>query len=108
MDREAEDVIVVAEVKPLTVLQPVVDDSDSCHVVHHLPRLSVKQVVTTVEPPIPAANRTATIKLTVRQYTDKYIRAHRPDPDLSKVQTTRDGVLKFVFTETINVCLQFK
>lgn len=57
VDGEAEDVVVVAEVKPLTVLQPVVDDGDGGHVVHHLPRLTVEQVVTTVKAPIPAGNR---------------------------------------------------
>lgn len=45
------------EVKPLAVLQPVVDDSDGGHVVHHLSRLTVEQVVTAVEAPVPAANR---------------------------------------------------
>lgn len=57
VDREAEDVIVVAEVKSLTVLQPVVDDGNSGHVVHHLPCLTVEQVVPTVKSPIPAGNR---------------------------------------------------
>lgn len=60
VDGETEDVVVVAEIKPLTVLQPVVDDGDGRHVVHHLPRLSVEQVVTTVEAPVPAANRKQT------------------------------------------------
>lgn len=51
---QAEDVVVVAEVEPLAVLQPVVDDSHGGHVVHHLPGLSVEQVVATVEAPVPA------------------------------------------------------
>lgn len=54
---EAEDVVVMAEVKPLTMLHAVVDDSDGSHVVHHLPRLTVEQVVSTVEAPIPAEIR---------------------------------------------------
>lgn len=57
VDGEAEYVIVVAEVEPLTVLQPVVDNGDGGHVIHHLPRLTVEQVVTTVKAPIPAGNR---------------------------------------------------
>lgn len=57
VDSEAENIVIVAQVKPLTVLQPVVDDSDGSHVVHHLPRLTVEQVVTTVEAPIPVGNR---------------------------------------------------
>lgn len=71
MDGEAEDVVVVAEIKPLTVLQTVVDNGDGSHVVHHLPRLTVEQVVTTVEAPIPAqvtGSYTATIK--VSSYTE--------------------------------------
>lgn len=54
MHGQAEDVVIVAEVEPLAVLQPVVDDSHCGHVVHHLPRLSVEQVVATVEAPVPA------------------------------------------------------
>lgn len=53
MHGQAEDVVVVAEVEPLAVLQPVVDDSHGGHVVHHLPSLSVEQVVATVEAPVP-------------------------------------------------------
>lgn len=55
MDGEAEDVVIVTQVKPLTVLQPVVDHGDGRHVVNHLPRLSVEQVVTAVKAAIPAA-----------------------------------------------------
>lgn len=54
---QAEDVVVVAEVEPLAVLQPVVDDDHGGHVVHHLPCLSVEQVVATVEAPVPAGSR---------------------------------------------------
>lgn len=54
MHGQAEDVVVVAEVEPLAVLQPVVDDSHGGHVVHHLSSLSVEQVVATVETPVPA------------------------------------------------------
>lgn len=50
---QAEDVVVVTEVEPLAVLQPVVDDSHGGHVVDHLPSLSVEQVVATVEAPVP-------------------------------------------------------
>lgn len=57
MDREAEDVVVVAEVEPLAVLQPVVDDSDGSHVVQHLARLAVEQVVTAVKASVPAGHR---------------------------------------------------
>lgn len=57
VDGEAEDVVVVTEVESLTVLRPVVDDGDGSHVIHHLPRLTVEQVVTTVKAPIPAGNR---------------------------------------------------
>ena len=57
MDGEAKDVVVMAEVKPLTVLQPVVNDGDCGHMVDHLARLTVEQIVTTVEPPIPSENR---------------------------------------------------
>lgn len=53
MHGEAEDVVVMAEVKPLAVLQAVVDDGDGGHVVDHLPRLTVEEVVTAVEAPIP-------------------------------------------------------
>lgn len=54
---EAEDVVVVAQVKPLTVLQPVVDDGHGGHVVHHLPRLAVEQVATAIEASVAAGNR---------------------------------------------------
>lgn len=54
MHGQAEDVVVVAEVEPLAVLQPVVDDDHGGHVVDHLPGLSVEQVVATVEAPVPA------------------------------------------------------
>lgn len=54
---EAEDVVVVSEVKALTVLHPVVNDSDCGHMEHHLPRLGVEQVVATVKATVPAANR---------------------------------------------------
>lgn len=53
---QAEDVVVVAEVEPLAVLQPVVDDGHGGHVVHNLPSLSVEQVVATVEAPVPAGS----------------------------------------------------
>lgn len=56
---QAEDVVVVAEVEPLAVLQPVVDDNHGGHVVNHLPGLSVEQVVATVEAPVPAGSSAA-------------------------------------------------
>lgn len=70
---EAEDVVVVAEVKPLTVLQPVVNDGNGGHMVHHLPCLTVEQVVTTVKASIPAqtGDKTATIKVTIGHFIQK-------------------------------------
>lgn len=53
MDSEAEDVIIVTKVEPLAVLQAIIDDGDSSHMIHHLSRLSVEQVVTAVKAPIP-------------------------------------------------------
>jgi len=57
VDGEAEDFVIMTKVKPLAVLQPVVDHSDGSHVVHHLPGLTVEQVVTTVKAAVAAANR---------------------------------------------------
>lgn len=54
---EAEDVVVVSQVEALTVLQPVVDHGHGGHVEHHLPRLSVEQVVATVEAAVPEGRR---------------------------------------------------
>lgn len=62
MDGQAEDVVVVAQVEPLRVLQTVVDDGDSSHVVHHLPRLGVEQVVPAVKAPIPEDQETTPMR----------------------------------------------
>lgn len=53
MDSEAEDVVIVTKVEPLTVLQAIIDDGDSSHMIHHLSCLGVEQVVTAVKAPIP-------------------------------------------------------
>ena len=50
---EAEDVLVVAQVEPLAVLQAVVHHSDRSHVEQQLPCLAVEQVVPAVEAPVP-------------------------------------------------------
>lgn len=57
MDSEAEDVVIVSQIKVLAVLQPVVDDGHSGYVEHHLPRLTVEQVVPAVEASVPAGQR---------------------------------------------------
>lgn len=54
---EAEDVVIVSEVKPLAVLQAVVDHAHGGHVVDHLPRLAVVQVVPAVKAAVPAGGR---------------------------------------------------
>lgn len=70
VNREAEDVVVVAKVKPLTVLQAVVYDSNGGNVVHDLPPLSVEEVVTTIKAPIPVGNRKqAATTILIRSHT---------------------------------------
>ena len=67
---QAEDVVVVAQVEPLGVLQPAVDHGHGGHVEDHVPRLAVEQVVATVEAAVAAGtgeslstnpNRTASV-----------------------------------------------
>lgn len=53
MDSETEDVVIVTKVEPLTVLQAIIDDGNSSHMIHDLSRLGVEQVVTAVKAPIP-------------------------------------------------------
>lgn len=50
---QADDVIIVAQVKPLTVLLSVVDHAHRRHMVHHLPGLGVEQVVSAVVATVP-------------------------------------------------------
>lgn len=49
---ETEDVIVMTEVKALTVLLSVIDHGYSSDVIHHLPSLRVEQIIPAVAPPI--------------------------------------------------------
>lgn len=72
MDCEAKDVVIVSEVEPLAVLQTVVDHANSSHVIDHLPRLTVVQVVTAVKAAVPAGGRRQTWTLTLTSTNMKH------------------------------------
>lgn len=54
MDRQAEDVVVMAHVEALGVLLAVVDDPYGSHVVHYLTGLGVEQVAPAIITPVAA------------------------------------------------------
>lgn len=53
MHSEAQDVVVMTEVKALRVLLSVIHHSHCRHMIHHLTRLSVKQIIPAVTAPVP-------------------------------------------------------
>lgn len=48
VDAQAEDVIVMTEIQPLSVLLPIVYNSYRSNVIHHFSGLCVEQVISTV------------------------------------------------------------
>lgn len=59
MDRQTEDVIVMAHVEALGVLLSVVYDPYGSHVVHDLPGLGVEQVAPAIITPVAAKRKAA-------------------------------------------------
>lgn len=50
---EAEDVVIMPEVKALAMLLSVIDHGYSSYVIHHLPGLRVEQIIPAVATSIP-------------------------------------------------------
>lgn len=63
VQRQAQDVVIVAQIKPLTVFDSVINHTNSRHVVHHLTALTVGQVIPAVEASVPAPERKGLICL---------------------------------------------
>lgn len=58
--REAQDIVIMTEVKALRVLLSVVHHGYCRHMIHHLSGLSVKQIIPAVAAPVPETQRDVT------------------------------------------------
>lgn len=57
MDSQTQDVVIMAHVKALSVLLPVVHNPDGGHVVHDLARLGIEQVASAIVTPVAASTK---------------------------------------------------